>query len=447
MPITPSKGRYFCYVNALREEMSITAIFYVLIFAAGMFMTLAGRTIVGLYVYSLSLYFHAPSQWWGEGLPLLRWSLIAAIITAVSLFIYPPKQKIKFWFYGENKLLSALMLLVFLQQFWAVSPSLHSEYIELLAKFLLLIFLIQNLAVSQKEVKGLIAVNIIGTAYLSYYGMSTMSSGRMESIGNGWDANLVAMHFAALLFLGGYYLLEKFRWFHLIIMASLAVILMGMFKTESRGAIMAMAITAVVAMFFKPEHNRKKMMLFGILGVIAASLLMGPQIIERFGGMKGNGEGEMEDKSAQSRIVVIKAQIKMWQDAFLLGHGHRGTLVLSPTYIEKEYQTADGVRASHNVAMSFLVDHGIIGFTLYFSAIFSCLFKIRKKTTPGNRRPSEIRNFYSTMLIGCCLSLLCFMIGGMGADNKKLEADIWMMALIPLIYHRLSLIDKGIKVD
>lgn len=421
--------------------MGLTAIFYVIIFFSGLLITLSGRTIVGLYLYFFTLYFHAPSQWWGAGLPDLRWSLLASIVTAISLLIHPPKEPLKFFKFTENKLLSALMLFVLLQQMWVIRPDLHVEYVVLLAKFLLLIFLIQNMAHGRAEVKGIILVNILGSAYLAYYGMSMNSGGRMEQIGNGWDSNLVAMHFAAILFLGGYYLLDKFHWSHLIVALALCVVMMGLFRTESRGSLLAMGVTGVLCMIFKPQVNHKKFMMFGVLAAVAAAMLMGPQIISRFQGMKGNGEGEMQDKSAQSRIVIIKDQIEMWKDSPIIGHGHRGTLILSPRYVDEEYMTAGGVRASHNVAMSFLVDHGLIGFVLYFSAIMLSILKIFKKNAPAGFPISAERNYYSNTLIACCAALFCFMLGGMGADNKKLEADIWLSALIPLICLRLKDID------
>lgn len=422
--------------------MGLTAIFYVLAFVAGIIMTLSGRTIVGLYLYFFTLYFHAPSQWWGEGLPDLRWSLVAALVTAISLIIYPPKEKLKFWFYTENKFLSALMLLVLAQLAWVPPGTTHMEYTALLAKFLILIFLIQNMVTTEAEVKGIVYVNILGSAYLAYYGMTISESGRMEGIGNGWDSNLIGMHLAAMLFLGGYYLLEKFRWSHVIMMFGLAVVLMGLFRTESRGALLAMGLVGALCLVIRPQKGNAKFMIFVGLAALAAATLMGPQIIERFQGMKGNGEGEMQDKSAQSRIVIIKDQIDMWKDSPIVGHGHQGTTRLSPQYVDPEFQTAGGVRASHNVVMSFLVDHGVIGFVMYFSAIGIALSRITQKNAPPGVKDAPDRMFYANMLIGCCSALLCFMIGGLGADNKKLEADVWLMALIPILYYRLKALDE-----
>jgi O-antigen ligase len=378
---------------------------------------------------------HAPTQWWGASLPDIRWSLIAALVTGVSLLIHRPKEGFSFFSFAENKLMFALLVLVSIQYLWVSHPELHIEYVFLLAKFVALMFLMQNIVKTAEDIKVIIFANIIGTAFLSYYGMSTTSGGRMESIGNGWDSNLVGMHLSAMVVLGGYFLLDKFRPSHIVLVIAMGVILMGLFMTESRGALIALASTGVLAILFRPSSKRKKFYVFCFSGAFAASILMGPQILERFDGMNKDNVGEIKDRSAESRLVIIKAQFEMWSDSLITGHGHRGTLFLSPQYISQEFTTTGGLRASHNVAMSFLVDHGIIGFFLYFSVIFLCARRIFDYKTI--EAPSHEDSFYSNALLGSILALYCFMAGGMFSNNKKVETDILLIALIPILHRHV----------
>ena len=262
-------------------------------------------------------------------------------------------------------------------------------------------------------------------------------------VGSGWDSNLAGQHFAAMIILGGYLLLEKLNKTHAFVAAGIGVIMMGLFMTESRSAIIAVGGTGVIATFFVPQGKRKKLAMFGVLAIVAGASLMGPQIVERFQGMQKDELGEVEDKSAESRFVIIRAQIEMWKASPIIGHGHRGTLILSPNYIDEEYQTG-GVRASHNVLMAFLVDHGLIGTILYFGAIFSCWLRLlgyKYKTKPEEQ--TEYQKLLSTMLVGASLALLAFMLCGMGSNNKKLEADIWLIAFIPLLSQEIRRIKNG----
>ena len=107
-------------------------------------------------------------------------------------------------------------------------------------------------------------------------------------------------------------------------------------------------------------------------------MLAGPLIIERVNKVVKASDTEQIDKSAYSRFVIIESQWKMFKDYPLLGFGHRGTLLLSPFYVPEDYMTdtdVGGRRASHNITMSFLVDHGIIGAFLYFWLVFYCFYE------------------------------------------------------------------------
>ncbi len=425
----------------LQGSEILTVLFYLFVYCGGLLIALSGRPLYGLYIYFFSFYLHAPSQWWGQSLPDIRWSLIAAIITLGVVLFKPPARGLRFWTFHENKLLSLMAVFVCLQQFWVKYGVLHMDYVILFVKFLILIFIIQNIVVSAKELRGVIWANVLGTAYLAYYGISQFDGGRLEDAGaNGMDANLVGMHFAAMVYMGAYLLMERFRYTHIILAIALSLILMGLFLTESRGSIIALGASGLLALFFHPQGSKPKFITLGLLGAISAAVLMGPQIVDRFEGMKKDNVGEVQDASAASRMVIINAQIEMWKKHPILGFGHRGTLVQSPAYLPEDYLTGPGVRASHNLTMALLVDHGIIGASLYFGAVLlalSKIFRYKFKLQKGETL-SDDQKLYSHALLGAILALLCFIVGGQGSNNKKLEADIWLLALIPLIHREIQ---------
>lgn len=416
----------------------ITMVFYLAFYCFGLIKALLGKPIWGLYVYFFCFYFHAPSQYWGESLPDIRWSLISVLFTVAALCVYPPKRSFRFWRYTENKLIFIYAFFVIAQTAWVGNPELHFEYVILLVKFICLIFLVQNIVHTVKDVKGIIWINVLGAAFLSYYGMTQTSNGRMENFGNGagLDSNLAGMYFATILVMGGYLLLEKFHKKQLILMFAMGIVMMGLFMTESRGALIALGITGVVGIVFRPQTQQKKFIGFGALAIIAGLTLTGPQIIERFQGMKKDDTGEMEDSSAESRMVIINSQIEMFKVSPIIGQGHRSTLLLSTQYIPEQYMTQNnGLRSSHNITMAILVDHGLIGFVLYFGAIITALLRIFSYKYPLSKEKelAPEQQTFSHVQLACILALLCFMIAGQGANNKKLEADIWLLALIPLL--------------
>lgn len=433
--------------------MTTTALFYLVVYTAGLVRALSGKPIWGLYMYFFAFYFHAPSQWWGQALPELRWSLIAAIVTLISLLINPPKEGFRFWTFRENRFLTFLAALVVAQMYFALNVNVHSEYAFLIVKFMLFIFLFQNTVRTLKDVKGIIWINMLCGCYLAYLGMSMHSGGRLEGIGTpGMEsANQLGQHFSVLIFIGGYYLLGKINKWHILMAFCLAMCLMALFMTESRGVILAIGATGILALYFMPKGSKKKISVFGILAIFAASSLMGPQIIERFQGMKTDEDGEVEDASARSRVVIIESQIEMWKDSPIVGYGHAGTFLLSKEYIPEDYHASNANgRASHNIVMAMLVDHGALGAGLYFIAIFTCVWRIWKvKNKPKGMTDEQAEEYrvVSNLTVGAALALVCFMIGGLGSNNKKLEADIWMLALVPVLHRRLVEIEKEVALN
>jgi hypothetical protein len=172
-------------------------------------------------------------------------------------------------------------------------------------------------------------------------------------------------------------------------------------------------------------------------------LLLGPQIIERIESIKSTESGDMGDKSAYSRIVIIKAQWEMFIEKPFIGQGHRSTLILSPLYITQEYlskfaQADQARRASHNFLMGMLVDHGFIGTSIYLWMIYLCikkLFFIKAIYKKGvlEQYDKEL----VVILTGLSLSLCCYMIAGLFSNNKIYEISIWLIAIIPMVHYLL----------
>jgi len=73
-----------------------------------------------------------------------------------------------------------------------------------------------------------------------------------------------------------------------------------------------------------------------------------------------------------------------------------------------------------------------VGTLIYLSILvvaMSKLLKINRKKVE-----SESQELLKVLIIGLCLSLMLVWIAGMASNNKVLEIDIWLYALIPIVY-------------
>src|SRR5262245_28767941 len=66
------------------DAVPLTAIAFAGVFALALVLAFVRHPIFGLGAYLLAFFNHPPDRWWGQSLPDLRWSLLAAAVTLVA---------------------------------------------------------------------------------------------------------------------------------------------------------------------------------------------------------------------------------------------------------------------------------------------------------------------------------------------------------------------------
>lgn len=431
--------------------MSLTSLLFVGLYFYGIVKALTGRAIFGLYSYILSIYLYAPGSWWGQGLPDLRWSLLSALVTFLSIFLFSKRSLSTYTGFswagdGIVKYYVLFVVWIWIQSAWAVSPSTHYEFSILVTKFLLLIFLIKKSVLSDKDLVSVFIAHLVGCMYFGYIGLTQHSGGRFESVPTPGmnDGNLLSIHMLPILIIGSYLLLGDFGKKKFILGIPIVLTLNAIFLTESRGALVGVVGSMFLSLFFVPLHLRKLFRRYILITVFAVVSLMGQSLVNRISSISEPDDFGEVDASAASRLVIIRAQLAMFKEKVVLGYGHKGTMYLSSNYIPEKYLTVAGGearRASHNIVMSLLVDHGIVGFFLYFGAtaiVFIRLIKIR-------RRVISDRSNLSLIYIGASVALFSILITSQFSNSMRLEISIWFLGLLSLIYERIKSLESPKK--
>jgi hypothetical protein len=418
--------------------MPITALGFLGIFVVGCLLALK-RPFIGLLLYFFVFYMHPPGKYWGAYLPEIRWTLIVAVLTLIGLFINE-KQIGKWLSFPASKWLIAFGVLIVVQSPFVISFAWHKEYIILFMKMLILFFLMVTLINSKEKLYQVILVNVVCAGYIGYTALQNHSGGRFESAGlpSIDDSNLLAIHMipivvlGALLFLSDAYDKKKY-----LILLPLAFVGNLIIMTSSRGAIAGLLVAGCFILFFSVKEFKGRLIKWGIVALIALSFLSLDMIIDRFKAISPGEEGGTVEKSAGSRIVIIDAQFEMYKSYFVLGGGHRTTLLLSPDYIPEEYLTKTaigGVRGSHNLTMSILTDHGIFGGLIFFTLILGGIrqgVKISKNI--------EIDKNVRLISLGASGALVGVIASSQFANSKVMEITIWMLAIIAVISYIVEL--------
>ena len=107
--------------------MTATSLAFCLAFAAGAFLALGKHPIFGLVTYVGAFYLSPADRWWGEGpIAEVRWSLLAAALTLLSMLIH--KRKVHSATFWRRPPVAAMLLFVgwlVLQQAWALDRDEH----------------------------------------------------------------------------------------------------------------------------------------------------------------------------------------------------------------------------------------------------------------------------------------------------------------------------------
>jgi hypothetical protein len=343
--------------------MPITAIGFVLVFIIGALFTLK-RPMAGILLYFFCFYMHPPGKYWGTFLPEVRWTLIVAVLTLISV-LFHEKNKGDWLKFKESKLLIAFVIFVGVQFPFVLSSAWHQIYFILLVKLLILYFLLITIINTKQKLIVVILANLLGCAYIGFTALQMHGNGRFESAGlpSIDDSNLLAIHVIPIIVTGAFLFLSnaiKKKYWLLIPLAFAANLII---MSGSRGAIGALAVTGMFLVIFSAKEFKGTLIKWGAVALIALTFVSIDLIVQRIASITEAESSEQIDTSAQSRMVIINAQIKMFKESVLIGNGHRTTLLLSPLYISQKYLTdtkVGALRGSHNLTMSMLVDHGII---------------------------------------------------------------------------------------
>lgn len=413
----------------------LTAGAFLAAYAAGCLLALFRHPIFGLVTYVGVFYLHPPVRWWGGLLPDMRWSLLAACVTLVSLMIHSPDKKGPRLF-DHGLMTGALLFLAWigLQTLWALDRPTHIELVTLTAKYVLLLVLIYKCVDSELHLRYFLWAHAAGCFYFGMIVFSSYIGGRFEGFGApGVDeANSGSLQIVTgvivtfVLFLSG-------KW----IQKAVAVVFMpftlnALVATISRSGFLALGISGLLFNLFTPLKYRKLVRVLSIAGLVLFLSLTNANYWDRIDTLLVAGEKIEGEDTGFGRVVLMQAQLQMFAE-HPLGCGHRCTAVLSPEYLEDRFLTGTGeqrARSSHNTFLSLLVEQGIPGGIFYCLLLFWVARLLLKMRGPMRAKSGFTANVYT----GLVAILGAIFVGDMFVDYLKYETRVWFLGILMVLY-------------
>jgi O-antigen ligase len=412
--------------------LAIASLIFILAFASGCVLAFTRHPIYGLMTYVADVYLQPPSRWWGAAIPgNLRWSLIAAAVTALAVIVYKKSDR-KTSFFGHSVAAGLVLYILWLgiETFWAMDKTAHQELLGLVAKYALLVALIYKCVDSEKHLRYFCWTHVAGCFYLGWVAYTAYEGGRFEDFGGGagiTEANSGALQIVTGILVAGSLFLEGRTKEKLVLLAMIPFIVNALIVTVSRGGFLSMVVAGVVFNYFTPVRLRLPVRVLSVLALILFVMLTNPLYWSRIQSLQAAGaEVEGVDTGA-GRLVLVEAQWRMFR-GHPFGCGHRCTATLSPSYLDDSMLTGEGetrARSSHNTIMTMLVEQGIPGGAFYLLLLWWVASKLRVLAR-------ELRNkdgLLATMFPAVAAIVAAILVGDLFVDYLLFEARFWFVAI------------------
>lgn len=164
--------------------MSLTAIFFILIFAGCTLLAILKGPYWGLLLY-IHVYFNMPShQFWHAEVPDLRWSFLSLAVILTSCIIHHDKLSTRPLF---NTLITKELLLfyclVLLTAYFSQFPEVVTKKTHMFLGYMLIYFIILKVVRSFDQLVILLGWIILESFQLARLAQGRYHGGRLEGIG------------------------------------------------------------------------------------------------------------------------------------------------------------------------------------------------------------------------------------------------------------------------
>ncbi len=416
--------------------MTLTGFVFMVAFLGALALALVRNPIYGLFAYIADFYLHPPSRWWGHYLPDLRWSMLAALVTLTAIVLRAPPDPGRQRWYATTpgKFMIVFTVWFWIGGLWALDPVQHWPEAVLVAKYLLVYFMVYRLIDTPGKTTAFLLLHIAGCFYLGILAYGSDASERLDGVGGPGidDSNTLSMHLDTGVVAAAMLVLHLKDWRRYFCIAAIAFAMNAIVLTGSRGAFLALIAGGFMLLYLRPVAYKKVFYVFAALGVLLFVRVASTQFWDRMQTVQvaAAGDQEVMDGSAASRYAMAAAQLDM-ATLYPLGAGHRGSEVLSPRYLPQEYLTTAGVRSSHNVFLTILVEQGVPGALIFFWILIwtgTVLRRLKRETAVPNPTPEQVTRAVHAAAIGA--GLMVILVAGVFADFAKCEIQVWLMALL-----------------
>jgi hypothetical protein len=381
--------------------------------------------LFGTLGYLFEYYLRPALHWWGAPLPDLRWNFtIAAVLTVTFLLRRSSLPDIGPARRGPGRCLAGMLLIMLLvTPTMAVNPGESWDSTAKFAKLILFHGLIVGTVRTELGFDAVAAMHMAGAGEWGWeaYTNPKRTAGRLGNVGSGDTIgdNGTAAHIVTVLpFIAVYLLVSKNKKLKALAFLVAPFVLNTLILCNSRGAMLAVVVAGVAALWLTKSGNRLGMAVAGAVMAGALLYLADPQFLQR---QQFTTDYE-NDGSAMGRLEAWRGAVGLVKD-YPLGAGGQGFWELSPIYARGLVERMHEKRDPHNTVVLVASEWGIPGLTLYLLYYVTSYFLL------ADVRKHALNSMWYYRSVAVQLAMIGVFVAGLFTDRLYAEAPYWMGAL------------------
>jgi O-antigen ligase len=216
---------------------------------------------------------------------------------------------------------------------------------------------------------------------------------------------------------------------NLMLLIAMGVLTVAAAATESRGALVAVAVAAVAALLFYTGRRAQVVVLLAALAAVAAVWFsLNPHAWERVSEFDSSGSGRSALWTVAWRITEDRPVVGAGLDNFI---EEAPKYTREPGQLEVVHNIAEKPHVAHNVYLQFLAETGFIGAILFVALLLACA---RAAWLAGRLFDQKQDHDMAALARGCLVALIAFAAASFFISDGN-DVRFWLlMALGPIMY-------------
>ncbi len=397
--------------------------------------------IIGILGYMLHYTIGPERQWWHAPLnPLgFRYSLIFAIVIAISIVLNRSRLRFGKLLVGQEKLVLMLLALIWMLTLAAsetIGRYTFTDHPSIkMTKVIIFCLMMTHVVTQSKDLDKVFWVLIVGSLILGLQAYNiprrAFTGGRLDAVVGGSDflnSNALAAFLVSTTTITGVMFMRAPWWGKLLCAVTGVFSLNTIVLCRSRGAMVALFGAGLAIVLTAPKRLRLKLLTGMVVAAVGLLYLSDPQFVLRMGKIGTHAGAVMEGQESSDRSTMMR--IETWQGGLQMIKDN--PLGIGPGNFNQnigKYSPSVAGLSPHNLYIQTAAELGLPGLAIFLVIMGNALWTIRKVIRNSEQLQEPQRSAFQWTASGIAAIIVGYAACGLTGHLLYYEGFWWFLML------------------